>query len=155
MNTRWRQMRFVLVGGSIILLLLPVWLAAQTPVAFQVRVIQAAKQSGGVDARLSGLAKELQELQKAFGYTTFQLLDAPRGVAPLNQQWKTAIPGNRSLEIVPTASQGGQHTFQVRFLGANGQVLVNSQVRLKSGATVFVGKVPHQEGDIYIAISAD
>jgi len=154
-NARRRQACFVLVGVASALLLLPVCLAAQTPVAFQVRVIQASKQPGGVDARLSGLAKELQELQKAFGYTAFHLLDAPRGVAPLNQQWKAAIPGNRSLEIVPTASQGGQHTLQVRFLGANGQVMVNSQVRLKSGATVFVGKVPHQEADIYIAISAD
>ena len=155
MNVCRRQARFVLVGLSTALLLLPVLLLAQSPVAFQVRVIHASKRPGGVDARLQGLAKELQDLQKTFGYTTFQLLDAPRGVAPLTQPWKTAIPGNHSLEIVPTASQGGQHTLQVRFLGASGQVLVNSQVRLKSGATVFVGKVPHQEGDLYIAISAD
>jgi hypothetical protein len=136
-------------------LFLPASLLAQTPVAFQVRVLYASKQPGGVDAKLSGLAKELQELQKTFGYTTFQLLDAHRGAAPLAQQWKTAIPGNRSLEIVPTASESGHHTLTVRFVRATGQVLVNSQVRLKSGATVFVGKVPHQEGDIYIAISAD
>ncbi len=155
MSIRRREARFVLVGVTTALLLLPVWLLAQTPVAFQVRVIHASKRPGGVDARLQGLAKELQDLQKTFGYTSFQLLDAPRGVAPVNQPWKTAIPGNHSLDIVPTASQGGQHTLLVHFLGANGQVLVNSQIRLKSGASVFVGKVPYQEGDLYIAISAD
>ncbi len=155
MKGRGHQARFVLAGVAAALLLLPVWLSAQTPVAFQVRVIHASKRPGGVDARLQGLAKELQDLQKTFGYTSFQLLEAPRGVARVNEAWKAAIPGNHSLDIVPTASQGGQHTLLVHFLGANGQVLVNSQIRLKSGATVFVGKVPYQEGDLYIAISAD
>ncbi|MBI4536918.1 MAG: hypothetical protein HY712_03045 [candidate division NC10 bacterium] len=104
---------------------------------------------------LRGLTKELQELQKTFGYSTFQLLDAPPGLAPIGQLWKTTIPGNHSLEITPAASQGGQHTLTVRLLRSSGQVLLNSAVRLRSGATVFVGQVPHQEGDIFIAISAN
>ena len=154
MSVRRRSVCLLLMG-SLLSPLLPIASFAETPVAFQVRVIHATKQPKGIDGRLAGLAKEIQELQKTFGYTTFQLLDALRGSAPLAQPWKTAIPGNRSLEIVPAASEGGHHTFTVRFVRSNGQVLVNSQVRLKSGATVFVGKVPHQDGDIYIAISAD
>jgi hypothetical protein len=84
----------------------------------------------------------------------YQLLDTPKGTAALQQAWKTALPGDRTLEIVPTGAQGGQHTLTVRILGAGGQQQMNTQVRLKSGASpVVLGGLTYQQGVLILAIS--
>ncbi len=124
---------------------------AQTAVSFRVQVIYAANEPGGVDNRLGGLAKDLQQ---TFRYSMYQLLDAPQGSAALNQAWATSLPGGRRLEIVPTAIQKGQHSLTVRVLSSSGQALVNTAVRLRSGATVLVGGPSHQKGVLIIAITA-
>jgi hypothetical protein len=129
----------------------PSKVAAQATVSIRVQVIYAANETGGVDSRLGGLAGDLQRM---FRYSMYQLLDAPQGAATLNQVWRVGLPGDRSLEIVPTAVQGGQHSLTVRVLGAGGQALVNTVVRLRSGATVLVGGPTHQKGVLIIAISA-
>jgi len=129
----------------------PLPVDGQTTVALRAQVIYAANQPGGVDSRLGVLATELQ---KTFRYSMYQLLDAPQGSAALNQTWRAPLPGGRSLEIVPTATQGGQHSLRVRVLGPSGQVLVNTTVRLRGGATVLVGGPTHEAGVLIIAISA-
>lgn len=126
-------------------------LGAQATVPLRAQVIYAANDPGGVDSRLGSLAGELQ---KTFRYSMYQLLDAPQGTAALNQPWRASLPGSRSLEIVPTAIQDGQYTLTVRVLGPAGQALVNTSVRLRSGATVLVGGPTHQTGVLIIAISA-
>ena len=124
---------------------------AQATVPLRAQVIYAANQPGGVDSRLGGLAGELQ---KTFRYSMYQLLDAPQGTVALNQPWRTGLPGGRSLEIVPTAIQEGQYSLTVRVLGPAGQALVNTAVRLRTGATVLVGGPTHETGVLIIAISA-
>lgn len=126
-------------------------LSAQVTVPFRVQVIYAANEPGGVDSRLGGLAADLQ---RTFRYSMYRLLDAPQGSAPVNQAWRAGLPGDRSLEIVPTAIQGEQYSLTVRVLGASGQALVNTAVRLRRGATVLVGGPAHQKGVLIIAISA-
>jgi hypothetical protein len=115
------------------------------------QVIYAANEPGGVDSRLGGLAGDLQRM---FRYSMYQLLDAPQGSAALNQGWRAGLPGDRTLEIVPTAIQGGQYSLTVRVLGPGGQALLNTGVRLRSGATVLVGGPTHQKGVLIIAITA-
>jgi hypothetical protein len=145
---------------SVVILLgaLGVWLAlpglgwGQT-VSLQAQVIYAANQPGGVDSRLGSLAGNLQ---KTFRYSMYQLLDAPKGSATLNQTWRTGLPDKRSLEITPTAIQDGQYNLTVRVLGVGGQPSVNTAVRLRRGATVLVGGgPPYQQGVLIIAISAN
>jgi hypothetical protein len=114
-------------------------------------VIYAANEPGGVDSRLGSLAGELQ---KTFRYSRYELLDSPQGSAALNQGWRTALPGDRSLEITPTAIQGDQYTLTVRVQTSGGQALVNTRVRLKPGRTVLVGGPTHQKGVLIIAITA-
>jgi hypothetical protein len=144
-------------AGLIILGVLGVWLAlpglgwGQT-VSLQAQVIYAADQPGGVDSRLGSLAGNLQ---KTFRYSMYQLLDAPKGSATLNQTWRTGLPDNRSLEITPTAIQDGQYRLTVRLLGADGKASVNTAVRLRRAATVLVGGPSHQQGVLIIAISAN
>jgi hypothetical protein len=116
-----------------------------------VQVIYAANEPGGVDRRLGNLAGELE---KTFRYSKYELLDSPRGSAALNQGWRTALPGNRSLDVLPTAIQGDQYTLTVRVLGPGGQALVNTRVRLRSGRTVLVGGPTHAKGVLIIAITA-
>lgn len=126
-------------------------LGAQATVSLRAQVIYAANEPGGVDSRLGSLAGELQ---KTFRYSMYQLLDAPQGSPALNQPWRATLPGGRSLEIVFTAIQDGQYSLTVRVLGPSGQALVNTLVRLRSGATVLVGGPTHQSGVLIIAISA-
>ncbi len=126
-------------------------LYAQATVSLRALVIYAANQPGGVDSRLGPLAGDLQ---KTFRYSMYQLLDSPQGSAALNQSWRAGLPGGRLLEIVPTAIQGGQYSLTVRVLGPGGQPLVNTSVRLRSGATVLVGGPTHETGVLIIAISA-
>jgi hypothetical protein len=126
-------------------------LYAQATVSLRVQVIYAANEPGGVDSRLGSLAGELQ---KTFRYSMYQLLDAPQGSAALNQTWSASLPGDRRLEIVPTAIQGGQYSLTVRVLSSSGQALVNTRVRLRSGATVLVGGPSQKKGVLIIAITA-
>lgn len=128
-----------------------VTLYAQATVSFRVQVIYAANEPGGVDSRLGGLAGDLQ---RTFRYSMYKLLDAPQGSAGLNQAWAASLPGDRRLEIVPTTIQEGQYSLTVRVLSAGGQAVVNTAVRLKSGATVLVGGPSHQKGVLIIAITA-
>jgi len=137
----------VLVGGAVVL---PSSVWGQT-VSFQVQVIYAANQEGGVDSRLGGLA---EDLKKTFRYSMYQLLDAPKGSAALKETWRTPLPDNRSLEITPTGAQEGQYSLAVRVLLADGKTPVNTVVRLRRGSTVLVGGPSHQKGVLIIAISA-
>jgi hypothetical protein len=50
--------------------------------------------------------------------------------------------------------QGGQYSLTVRVLSSSGQAVVNTRVRLRSGATVLVGGPSHQKGVLIIAITA-
>jgi hypothetical protein len=126
-------------------------LYAQATVSLRIQVIYAANEPGGVDNRLGGLAGDLQ---KTFRYSMYKLLDAPQGSAALNQAWTASLPDDRRLEIVPTAIQEGQYGLTVRVLAPGGQAVVNTAVRLKSGATVLVGGPSHQKGVLIIAITA-
>jgi hypothetical protein len=120
-------------------------------VSLRIQVIYAANEPGGVDSRLGGLAGDLQ---RTFRYSMYKLLDAPQGSAALNQAWTASLPDDRRLEIVPTAIQEGQYSLTVRVLATGGQAVVNTAVRLKSGATVLVGGPSHQKGVLIIAITA-
>jgi hypothetical protein len=124
---------------------------AQATVSLRVQVIYAANEPGGVDSRLGGLTGDLQ---RTFRYSMYKLLDAPQGAAALNQAWTAILPDDRRLEIVPTAIQGGQYSLTVRVLSPAGQSVVNTAVRLRSGATVLVGGPSHQQGVLIIAITA-
>lgn len=128
-----------------------VTLYAQATVSLRVQVIYAANEPGGVDSRLGGLAGDLQ---RTFRYSMYKLLDAPQGSATLNQAWTASLPDDRRLEIIPTAIQEGQYSLTVRVLSTAGQAVVNTAVRLKSGATVLVGGPSHQRGVLIIAITA-
>ena len=126
-------------------------LYGQGTVSIRVQIIYADNEPGGVDSRLGGLAAELQ---KTFRYLKYELLDSPQGSAVLNQRWRTNLPGDRQLEITPTAIQGGQYSLTVRVLSSTGQAMVNTGVRLRSGATVLVGGPSYQKGVLIIAITA-
>jgi hypothetical protein len=133
-------------------LALPLVASAQGVVPLKVQVIYAANETGGVDSRLGTLAAELQ---KTFRYSKYELLDSPQGSAPLNQGWRTALPGDRVLEITPTAISDGEYTIAIRVQAAGGQALVNTQIKLKAGRSVLVGGPTHQKGVLIIAITAD
>lgn len=133
------------------LLTLPPLATGQGAVPLKVQVIYAANEAGGVDGRLGTLAAELQ---KTFRYSKYELLDSPQGSAAVNQGWRTGLPGDRSLEITPTAIKDGEYTLTVRVQASGGQALVNTRVKLKAGRTVLVGGPTHQKGVLIIAITA-
>jgi hypothetical protein len=124
--------------------------AAQRQISLQAQVIYASSQAGGVDPRLAGLSAELQ----TFRYSSYRLLQELRGAAALNQTWRSGLPGGRTLEVTPTAVQGGQTTLAIRVL-AGGQAVLNTSVRLRGGGPpVLVGGFRHDEGFLIIAVSA-
>ena len=137
------------VLGGMVSLPGPAW--GQT-VMLQAQVIYAANQPGGVDSRLGTL---VENLQKTFRYSMYQLLDTPTGSAALKEVWRTALPDNRSLEVTPTAIQEGQYSLKVTVFGSGGQPALNTVVRLRRGSTVLVGGPAHQQGVLIIAISAN
>lgn len=143
------SLALLLLLGS--LLPLPPVATGQGAVPLKVQVIYAANEPGGVDGRLGTLAAELQ---KTFRYSKYELLDSPQGSAPLNQGWRTALPGDRLLEITPTAIKDGEYTLTVRVQTSGGQAMVNTRVKLKAGRTVLVGGPTHQKGVLIIAITA-
>jgi hypothetical protein len=136
---------------AVILATPSVTLSGQATVSLRIQVIYAANEPGGVDSRLGGLAGDLQ---RTFRYSMYKLLESPQGSAALNQAWATSLPDDRRLEIVPTVIQEGQYSLTVRVLAPSGQAVVNTAVRLKSGATVLVGGPSHQKGVLIIAITA-
>jgi len=145
---RWR---FLLLGIFGVPLFLPGPGWGQV-VSLQAQVIYAANQSGGVDSRLGNLA---ENLQKTFRYSMYQLLDAPKGSAALNQTWSATLPDSRLLEITPTAIKEGQYNLTVHVHGPGEKSLVNTVVRLRRGSTVLVGGSSYQQGVLIIAISAN
>jgi len=149
---RHRAFSGVTLVCSLVAILAPhASLFARATASLRVQVIYAANDPGGVDARLGGLAAELQ---RTFRYSKYELLDSPQGSPALNQSWQANLPGDRRLEITPTAMQGGQYSLTVRVLSSSGQAVVNTRVRLRSGATVLVGGPSHQKGVLIIAITA-
>jgi hypothetical protein len=138
------------VCGALVLLAAMVP-AAEAAITLQARIIYAANQPGGVDPSLGAVA---EELQRTFRYTMYRLVDAPRGSAELKQTWRVGLPGGRALEVVPTAIDRKQSTLAVRILGPDGQPLMNTTVRLRSGATVLLGGPRHDQGVLIIALSA-
>jgi len=150
---RHRAFSGVTLVCSLVALLGPLHstLHAQAAITLRVQVIYAANEPGGVDSRLGGLAAELQ---KTFRYSKYELLDSPQGSAALNQSWRANLPGDRRLEITPTAIQGGQYSLTVRVLSSSGQAMVNTGVRLRSGGPpALVGGLTHLKGVLIIAIT--
>lgn len=128
----------------------PTEVRAQQTVSLKAVVIDASNEPGGIDPKLGNLAGELQRLP----YSTYRLLETPQGSAALNQTWKTGVPDNRSLEVTPTAIQGGQYSLRIRVLGPGGQTLVNTEVRLRGGSPFLVAVPTGQKRALLIAISA-
>lgn len=154
-----RRQRVLAVLGVFLVGGIGGWLAAEAaagdapgPIALQAQIIYASAEPGGIDSRLGNLAANLE---KTFRYSRYQLLDAPKGAVGIGQAWKTTLPGERAMEVVPTGIQDGQYSLNVRILGAGGQAQVSSIVRLKRASTVLIGGPSHQQGVLIIAISVN
>ncbi len=142
--------------GSGLLVLLALLAAARggeaATVPVRAEVILASNQGTGVDERLSKIAKQLAEAFK--GYSRYDLVSTHSGDAQVAQPWRAALPGERTLEVTPTAVSEGSYLLQVRVLGPTGQQAMSSNVRLPPGKIVFIGGPPHAPGVLIIALSA-
>ena len=125
--------------------------AAAATVPLRATVIAASNQGAGIDEKLGTLVKQLNE---AFKYSKYDLVGNHGGDAQVGQAWKASLPGNRTLEVTPTAVADGQYKLQVRVLGPTGEPVMTSNVNLRPGGTVLIGGPPHPPGVLIIALSA-
>ena len=115
------------------------------------RVILASDQGSGTDSGLKDIEKQLDSAIKRHRY---ELLAAHRWEAQLAQAWRASLPGDRGFEVTPTAIAEGEYNLQVRVLAANGQLLMSTNVRFRSGGIVFIAGPPHGPGILVITLSA-
>lgn len=140
---------FLLVLSSF---LRPFDLAAAPTVTLQAQVFLASNQPAA--APDPSLVDLIAQLRKALPYSGFQLLGSPSGRTGLGQSWRTELPGGRTLELMPTAIEGGTIQLQARIVQAN-ETLVNTTLRLQSGGLpVVIGGPGYGTGVLVIVIYA-
>jgi hypothetical protein len=115
------------------------------------RVILASDQGSGMDPALKDIEKQLEGAIKRSRY---EMLATHRWVAQLARPWRATLPGDRSFEVTPTAISQDNYNLQVRVLASNGQLLMSTNVRFRSGGSVFIAGPPHGPGILVITLTA-
>jgi hypothetical protein len=112
-------------------LLLPVAAAA-----LDVQVISVhASESGPTDASLGALRPRLRRLA---GYRAFRVVRSERRQCQWHSPEQFALPGGRSLQLVPRGIEQQAVLMQVRLLDGRHR-LVDTNVRLRNRGTMLFG----------------
>lgn len=127
--------------------------SAASQVLTDVKVIYASTGGGGPeeqsDSSLKGIIKELKSV---FKYTSYRLLKDKRFNLNFNQQGLVNLPGNRTLLVVPSDTDGNRIRYQIN-IQKNFHSIFQTQVMLKNNSSITIGGPELDSGVLLINIS--
>ena len=145
-------------GARLIVLLLLLALSAGSraeasgpPVTVDVGVVLASQEGTTVDPALSSIQAKLRSM---FTYTSYRMLDRQRRSLSVGETGEFPLPGNRSMRVTPSPSQGKKVRLAVD-LREGGKSLITTTLGLSRGGMVLVGGPSHPGGVLILIISAE
>ena len=142
------KLRFILTAISCIFLFLqPV--SATSQVLTDVKVIHASTGAEQFDSGLKGI---IQELKSVFKYTSYRLLNDQRFILNFNQEGLVNLPGNRTLLILPSDTDGKRIRYQIH-IQKNNSPIFQTQVLLKNNSSITIGGPELDSGILLINIT--
>jgi hypothetical protein len=125
----------------------PVWAEAQ--VLTDIKVIHATIGPEQFDSRLKSI---LHELKSVFKYTSYKLLKEQRFDLHFNQEGRVSLPGNRTLLILPSDTDGNRIGYHIT-IQKSSHLIFQTQVLLKNNSSITIGGPELDSGALLINIS--
>lgn len=126
--------------------------AASGPtVAVDVGVVLASQDGATVDPALSSIQGKLRSM---FNYTSYRMLDRQRRSLSVGETGDFVLPGNRSMRVTPSPSQGRKVRLAVE-IREGGRNLISTTLGLSRGGMVLVGGPSFRQGVLILIISAE
>jgi len=144
------RLRYILTAIAFIYLFLPP-LSAGSQVLTDIKVIHAST-GGKAEQFDSGLKGIIHELKSVFKYTSYQLLKDQRFNLNFNQEGLVNLPGNRTLLILPSDTDGKRIRYQINIQKDNHSIF-QTQVMLKNNNSITIGGPELDNGVLLINIS--
>jgi len=114
------------------------------------RVVYASNMGNIIDPYLGDLYNQLGSV---FGFTSYRLLGDVTIVLPDNQPTEVFVHRGGSIELTLIGKH--REMAQIRItMRMRGVPILNTQVRLSSGKTVFIGGPLYEQGVAIIALNA-
>ena len=114
-----------------------------------VTTILASHGKGGVDPRIGG---QIKELQAAFRYASYRLINKTQQRLAVGQTGRAPLPGGRVLAITPQGVAGNRGQLKLAVF-KNGQPTFQTEIRLINRGRIIVGGPQHRQGVIIFIIS--
>ena len=108
---------------------------AKNKVVTSVKVIHASTGPGHVDPSLN---KIIPELKTVFKYTSYKLLKNQRFNLGFNERGRVALPGKRTLIVIPSNMNGKRIRYQIS-IKKNRRPVFQTQVLLKNNSSITIG----------------
>lgn len=133
------------------LLVVPRYSTGSEDVSLDVQVVYASSEKTFVDPTLMSLK---QKLLRLFNYSSFEIISKMRKYGNRGESTAFAIPGGRSMAIVPVETSGDSVRLDVKIGGGSSSV-IKTALRMERGSIVIVGGPGFKNGVLIILISAD
>ena len=124
---------------------------AESQVLTDIKVIHAST-GGGTGQFDPDLKNIIHELKSVFKYTSYQLLKDQRFNLNFNQEGRVNLPGNRTLLILPSDTDGKRIRYQIN-IQKNNHSIFQTQVMLKNNNSITIGGPELDNGVLLINIS--
>ncbi len=145
------KIRFILTAILFIYLLLPPIVSAGDRVLTDVKVIHAS--TTGAEQFDPGLKGIIHELKSVFKYTSYRLLKDQRFDLNFSQEGLVNLPGNRTLLLLPSDTDGKRIRYQIN-IQKNNLSIFQTQVMLKNNSSITIGGPELDSGVLLINISS-
>ncbi len=122
---------------------------AKNQVLTDVKVIHASTGSKHADPSLN---KIISELKSVFKYTSYRLLNNQRLNLGFNQVGRVALPGKRTLFVIPSNMNGKRIQYQIN-IQENNHPIFQTQVLLKNNSSITIGGPQFNNGILLFNIS--
>ena len=114
-----------------------------------VTTILASHGKNGVDSRIGS---QIKELQAAFRYSSYRLVNKTHKRLALGQTGKAPLPGGRVLAITPLGVAGNRAKLKLAVF-KNGRPTFQTVIQLLNKGRIIVGGPQHSGGVIIFIIS--
>jgi len=144
------KLRYILPAAMAFIFLFLSPGSAKSQVLTDIKVIHAS--TGGAEQFDPGLKSIIRELKSVFKYTSYQLLKDQRFNLNFNQEGRVDLPGNRTLLILPSHTDGKRIRYQIN-IQKNNHPIFQTQVMLKNNSSITIGGPDIDNGVLLINIS--
>jgi hypothetical protein len=145
---RLTRLNYILTALAFISFFLPT-VSAEAQVLTDIKVIHATIGPERFDSRLKPI---LHELKSVFKYTSYKLLKEQRFDLHFNQEGRVSLPGNRTLLVLPSDTDGNRIGYHIT-IQKNNHFIFQTQVLLKNNSSITIGGPELDSGALLINIS--